>query len=64
MRIPAPAAAPGEGTDYSHAKIAALAGFEHVEYMNVLFKRKTGQTPGELPRQYTPAFPGPCPPMN
>jgi LacI family transcriptional regulator len=27
-------------------KIARLAGFEHPEYMNVVFKRETGETPG------------------
>jgi LacI family transcriptional regulator len=27
--------------------IAALAGYEHPEYMSVVFKRLTGQTPGE-----------------
>jgi LacI family transcriptional regulator len=27
-------------------KIAHLAGFEHPEYMSVVFKRETGDTPG------------------
>lgn len=27
-------------------KIAELAGYEHVEYMSVVFKRLTGETPG------------------
>jgi len=27
-------------------KIARLAGFEHPEYMSVVFKRETGDTPG------------------
>jgi LacI family transcriptional regulator len=31
-------------------KIAALSGFEHVEYMCVLFKRVTGQSPGAYRR--------------
>jgi LacI family transcriptional regulator len=29
------------------AEIATLAGFAHPEYMSVLFKRETGQTPGQ-----------------
>lgn len=34
-------------TDYPLKKIAELTGFEHVEYMCVLFKRATGISPGE-----------------
>jgi LacI family transcriptional regulator len=34
-------------TDYPLKQIAELTGFEHVEYMCVLFKRITGETPGE-----------------
>lgn len=34
-------------TDYPLKKIAELTGFEHVEYMCVLFKRMTGFSPGE-----------------
>jgi len=33
-------------TGLSLEKIAALAGFEHPEYMSVVFKRETGDTPG------------------
>ncbi|MBL9195470.1 MAG: XylR family transcriptional regulator [Opitutaceae bacterium] len=33
-------------TDFPLKKIAELAGFEHVEYMCVLFKRMTGSSPG------------------
>ena len=33
-------------TDFPLKKIAELAGFEHVEYMCVLFKRLTGNSPG------------------
>lgn len=33
-------------TDFPLKKIAALTGFGHVEYMNVVFKRFSGQTPG------------------
>lgn len=37
-------------TDLPLERIAALAGFEHAEYMSVLFKRETGQTPGQFRR--------------
>jgi LacI family transcriptional regulator len=33
-------------TDFPLKKIADLTGFEHVEYLSVVFKRLTGQTPG------------------
>lgn len=33
-------------TDLSLEQIARLAGYKHPEYMNVAFKRLTGQTPG------------------
>jgi len=33
-------------TDFTLERIAGLAGFRHPEYMSVVFKRKTGQTPG------------------
>jgi LacI family transcriptional regulator len=33
-------------TDFPLKRIADLAGFEHVEYMCVLFKRLTGSSPG------------------
>jgi LacI family transcriptional regulator len=32
-------------------RIAALAGYKHVEYLSVAFKRATGQTPGHYRRQ-------------
>jgi LacI family transcriptional regulator len=32
-------------------KIAHLAGFEHLEYMNVVFKRTTNETPGSYRKQ-------------
>lgn len=38
-------------TDLRLERIAELAGFEHPEYMNVVFKRATGQTPGQYRRQ-------------
>jgi LacI family transcriptional regulator len=37
-------------TDLSLDQIAALAGYRHPEYMNVVFKRLTGQTPGRYRR--------------
>ncbi len=40
-------------TDLSLAAIARLAGFVHPEYMSVLFKRLTGQTPCGYRRQAT-----------
>jgi LacI family transcriptional regulator len=33
-------------TDFPLKKIAELTGFEHVEYLSVVFKRFTGETPG------------------
>jgi LacI family transcriptional regulator len=33
-------------TELSLAEIASRTGFEHSEYMNVVFKRMTGQSPG------------------
>jgi LacI family transcriptional regulator len=38
-------------TDLRLARIADLAGFEHPEYLSVVFKRETGQTPGQYRRQ-------------
>jgi LacI family transcriptional regulator len=35
-------------TDHSLERIAALAGFDHPEYMSVAFKRESGKTPGEF----------------
>jgi LacI family transcriptional regulator len=34
-------------TDLPLARIATMTGFEHPEYLNVMFKGKTGDTPGE-----------------
>jgi LacI family transcriptional regulator len=34
-------------TDHPIHRIAQLAGFEHAEYFNVLFKREVGQPPGQ-----------------
>ncbi|QEH31939.1 Xylose operon regulatory protein [Aquisphaera giovannonii] len=38
-------------TDLPLAEVAALSGFEHVEYLSVVFKRLTGQSPGAYRRQ-------------
>jgi len=39
-------------TDLTLERIAELVGFEHPEYMSVLFKRETGQTPGRYRNQF------------
>jgi LacI family transcriptional regulator len=39
-------------TDYPLKKIAELTGFDHVEYMSVVFKRITRMTPGEFRRRH------------
>jgi LacI family transcriptional regulator len=38
-------------TDLRLPQIAALAGFAHPEYLSVVFKRHTGQTPGAYRRR-------------
>src|SRR5271165_2295671 len=45
-------------TDFTLETIAELAGFEHPEYMSVLFKRETGQTPGKYRSQSSRATSG------
>lgn len=35
-------------TELPLAQVSALAGYEHPEYMSVVFKRETGSTPGEF----------------
>ena len=35
-------------SDFTLERIAHLAGFRHPEYMNVIFKRKEGVTPGQF----------------
>jgi LacI family transcriptional regulator len=39
-------------------EIASLAGYAHPEYMSVVFKRETGQTPGQFRAASNPAFAG------
>ena len=41
-------------TELSAEKIAGLCGFEHPEYLHVVFKRLTGMTPGEFRRSSKP----------
>jgi AraC-like DNA-binding protein len=43
-------------SDLALDKIAALAGYSHPEYMSVVFKRETGQTPGQYRMLANPAF--------
>jgi LacI family transcriptional regulator len=38
-------------TDHPLERIAALAGFDHPEYMSVAFKRESGKTPGQFRAQ-------------
>jgi LacI family transcriptional regulator len=44
-------------TDMGLAPIARLVGFEHPEYLSVVFKRESGETPGEYRRRATAADP-------
>lgn len=37
-------------TDHSLETIARLVGYQHAEYLSVVFKRETGQTPGQYRR--------------
>jgi LacI family transcriptional regulator len=41
-------------TDLSLAQIAPLAGYRHPEYMSVVFKRLTKETPGQYRRRANP----------
>jgi len=43
-------------SDLSLNDIAPLAGYSHPEYMSVVFKRETGQTPGAYRALSNPAF--------
>jgi LacI family transcriptional regulator len=42
-------------TDFPLKKIAELAGFEHVEYMCVVFKRLSSHTPGAYRKKFRPS---------
>lgn len=46
-------------TDLPLKRIAQLTGFEHPEYLSVVFKRQTGQTPGQYRSGNTPAADAP-----
>jgi LacI family transcriptional regulator, galactose operon repressor len=48
-------------TDFTLERIAELSGFEHPEYMSVLFKRETGQTPGKYRNQFGERLQGKSP---
>ncbi|MEM9825446.1 MAG: DNA-binding transcriptional regulator [Planctomycetota bacterium] len=41
-------------TDMAAEKIATLCGFDHPEYMHVVFKRIAGETPGQFRRKIRP----------
>lgn len=43
-------------SDLPLSDIAALAGYAHPEYMSVVFKRETGQTPGQFRANSNPGF--------
>ncbi len=40
-------------TDWSLPRIAEAVGIDHSEYLSVLFKRQTGQTPGQFRRAFS-----------
>lgn len=42
-------------SELSLAQIAPLAGYRHPEYMSVVFKRLTGETPGQFRRRTNPS---------
>lgn len=43
-------------SDLPLTEIAGLAGYAHPEYMSVVFKRETGQTPGQFRAAANPGF--------
>jgi len=43
-------------TDFTLERISELSGFEHPEYMSVVFKRLYSQTPGQYRKQMRPNF--------
>jgi len=48
-------------TDFTLERIAELSGFEHPEYLSVVFKRLTGQTPGQYRKLTRATFAGSSP---
>jgi len=51
-------------TDFTLEHIAELSGFEHPEYMSVLFKRETGQAPGQYRKQFAVSSSSACRPNS
>ncbi len=47
-------------TDLPLSQIADLAGYKHPEYVNVVFKRETGETPGQYRRKAQAEAPRPA----
>ena len=45
-------------TDLPLDQVARRVGFQHPEYLSVVFKRETGQTPGQFRRQSQQAAEG------
>lgn len=45
-------------TDWTLPRIAEAAGFAHPEYLSVVFKRETGQTPNQYRREHGSAWRG------
>jgi LacI family transcriptional regulator len=43
-------------SDLPLTQIASLAGYAHPEYMSVVFKRETGQTPGQFRAAANPGY--------
>ena len=43
-------------TDFTLERISELSGFEHPEYLSVVFKRLFGQTPGQYRKQMRSSF--------
>ena len=43
-------------TDFSQALIAEKVGFEHVEYLSRIFKKRVGKNPSEFRRGVSPHF--------
>jgi LacI family transcriptional regulator len=43
-------------TNFTLERISELSGFEHPEYLSVVFKRLVDQTPGQYRKQTQPRF--------
>ena len=44
-------------SDLPLKSIAGLTGFEHIEYLSVVFKRMTGESPGQYRKRTRPRQP-------